>query len=241
MSNTGVVSAQVQAASAPSWSSIGRKLLMAATGVTFIGFVTGHMIGNLQIFLGPEQLNKYAETLQHLGAALWVVRILLATFLVIHIWTGLRLYLENRSARPIRYVRKDTVQASISSRTMAFSGIGLLLYVVYHLLHFTLLVTNPEYSALADADGRFDVYSMVVMGFSSYWISGIYILASMSLALHINHAVPSFFQTIGLSGTRWYKPLKRLGNLLAVILFIGYISIPVSILCGLIELPAGRN
>jgi succinate dehydrogenase / fumarate reductase cytochrome b subunit len=124
---------------------------------------------------------------------------------------------------------------------MIFSGLALLLYVVYHLLHFTFLVTNPEYSELTAADGGFDVYSMVVLGFGSYWISGVYILASAALALHLNHAVPSLLQTIGLSGIRWYRPLKRLGNVLAVIAFIGYVSIPISILSGLITMPGGGS
>jgi succinate dehydrogenase / fumarate reductase cytochrome b subunit len=240
MNQTGVASQEVRAVPLLSWSSIAKKTLMAVTGVIFIGFVFGHMVGNLQIFLGPEQLNRYAETLQDLGALLWVVRLLLVTFLVLHVWTALQLYLENRSARPVRYVKENTVQAGISSRTMVYSGLGLLLYVIYHLMHFTFLITNPEYSALTTPDGHFDVYSMVVLGFGNYWISGIYVVASAALALHINHAVPSLFQTIGLSGLRWYKSLERLGTVLAVIVFIGYISIPVSVLSGLIA-PVGGN
>lgn len=241
MSDPSMISIGAKGVLAVSRSSIGKKLLMAATGLAFIGFVTGHMLGNLQIFLGPDRLNSYAETLQHLGALLWVIRLTLAVFLIVHVWTGIQLYLHNRRSRPIRYIREDTVQASVSSRTMIFSGLGILLYVVYHLLHFTFLVTNPEYSGLVDAEGRFDVYSMVVLGFGNCWISGVYILASAALALHISHAVPSLFQTLGLGSDTWYRPLKLLGNIAAIILFFGYVSIPVSVLIGVIQPAIGGN
>lgn len=214
---------------------------MAVTGFVFICFVMGHMVGNLQIFLGRDQLNSYAEALHHLGFLLWFVRIFFILFFVLHVWTGIRLYLSNRGSRPVGYSRESTVQASLSSRFMVFSGLGLLIYVIYHLLHFTFLVTNPDYSVLIDSEGRFDVYTMVVMGFRNYWISGFYILASASLAFHINHAVPSLFQTIGLCGVRWYHPLRRLGNIVALVLFLGYVSIPVSVLSGLLDRTAGGN
>jgi len=222
-----------------SWSSIGKKILMAVTGFTFVGFVMGHMIGNLQLFLGQDQLNKYAEALHHLGGLLWIVRLLLATFFVTHIWTGVRLYLQNYSARPVSYKREDTVQASLSSRTMIWSGIGVLLYVVYHLLHFTLIVTNPEYAGLKDSLGRFDVYSMVVLGFQNIWISTVYIIAILFLAFHVNHAVPSLLQTLGLSRDRYRTTIERLGTVIAVVVFLGYVSMPLAVLAGYVTLPGG--
>ncbi|MFH1686616.1 MAG: succinate dehydrogenase cytochrome b subunit [bacterium] len=237
---------QSQALAAPAvtragWSSIAKKVLMAVTGGTFILFVTGHMVGNLQLFLGQDQLNKYAAALQHLGGLLWIIRLLLLGFLTMHIWTGVRLYLQNRSARPGRYAKEDTVQASLSSRTMFWTGLGVLLYVVYHLAHFTFLTTNPEYVGLHDSLGRHDVYSMVILGYQNGWISATYILAMAFIALHVNHALPSLLQTLGLTKPKYRTALKRLGNLAAIVLFVGYVSMPVAVLAGYITLPGGGH
>ena len=223
----------------PAYASIAKKLLMAVSGIVFVGFVIGHMLGNLQIFVGQDQLNTYAETLQHLGAVLWIIRGFLAIFLILHVYTGLTLYLENRKSRPTKYIREDTVQASVSSRTMFFSGLGILIYVVYHLLHFTFLATNPEYGDLVDAAGRPDVFSMIIAGYSNYYISAAYILAMIVLAFHLNHAVPSLFQTLGLNSRRWRPRLERLGTIVAIVVLIGYVSIPVAVLLNLVSLPGG--
>ncbi len=223
------------------WSSIGKKFLMAITGFTFVGFVIGHMIGNLQLFVGQDQLNTYAVTLHKLGGVLWLIRGLLATFFIIHIWTGIRLWLQNNSARPTGYQREDTVQASISSRTMIWSGVSVLVYVAYHLAHFTFITTNPEYASLTDNLGRFDVYSMVILGFQNIWISAIYLAAMVAVAFHVNHAVPSLLQTLGLTRDRYRNALKRLGNAIAIIVFIGYTSMPIAVLAGVITLPGGGN
>jgi succinate dehydrogenase / fumarate reductase cytochrome b subunit len=224
---------------APAYASIAKKLLMAVSGIVFVGFVIGHMLGNLQIFIGRDRLNAYAETLQHLGAILWIIRGFLAIFLILHVYTGLTLYLENRRSRPTKYIRKDTVQASVSSRTMFFSGLGIIIYVVYHLLHFTFLATNPQYADLVDATGRRDVFTMIITGYSNYYISAAYILAMIVLAFHLNHAVPSLFQTLGLNNQRWRPLLERLGTIVAIVVLIGYVSIPVAVLLNLVRLPGG--
>ena len=163
------------------YSSIGKKIWMAITGLAFIGFVTGHLIGNLQIFLGQDKLNAYAVFLHDLGKVLWIVRGTMALFLIIHAWTGIRLYLQNKAARPISYRKQESVETGLTSRTMIWTGIGILLYVVYHLLHFTFITTNPEYASLTDSVGRFDVYSMVILGYQNYLISGVYLVAMFAL------------------------------------------------------------
>ncbi|MDH3891052.1 MAG: succinate dehydrogenase cytochrome b subunit [candidate division Zixibacteria bacterium] len=222
------------------YSSIGKKIWMAVTGVTFIGFVAGHLIGNLQIFLGQEKLNAYALFLHDLGKLLWIVRGTMALFLVIHVWTGVRLYLQNKSARPISYRRMDPVETGLTSRTMIWSGLGIFLYLLYHLLHFTFITTNPEYASLTDAAGRFDVYSMVILGFQNYLISIVYLVAMFALAFHINHALPSLLQTFGLTRPSCRTCLKRVGNIAAILFFVGYASMPVAVLLNLISLPGGH-
>jgi len=220
-------------------TSIGRKVLMAITGLIQLGFVTGHMIGNLQIFIGQDQLNAYAQALKDLPALTWSVRIIVLASVIIHIWNAVRLYFENRASRPIKYVINSTVQASLASRTMFWTGLGILMYVVYHLLHFTFIVTNPKYEHLVDAAGRHDVYSMVILGFQNYLISAVYIVALFLLVYHLSHAVFSMLQTLGLNNPRVQFMLKAIGYIISVVIFIGYVSMPVAVLVGIINLPAG--
>jgi succinate dehydrogenase / fumarate reductase cytochrome b subunit len=222
-------------------ASVGKKVLMAVTGITLIGFLIVHLIGNLQLFIGQEQLNKYAETLQSLGALKWGFRLVLAFLAVIHVWYGALLWLQNRKARPIGYRREDTVQASLSSRTMIYTGLLLFSFIVYHLLHFTLIATNPEYAHLEDPFGRHDVYSMVILGFSNYIISGVYLVAMFLLAFHLSHAAESFFQTMGWNNDKILPKLKLLSNLFAVVFFIGYASMPLAVLLKIITLPGGGH
>lgn len=215
-------------------TSIGRKLLMAVTGLILIGFVTGHMIGNLQVFLGQEQLNKYAQTLQNLGAVLWAIRGFLLIVLIVHIWTSVRLWLENKAARPVGYAREETVQASVASRTMIYSGAMVFLFLVYHLLHFTVVVADPSLIPLKE---KLDVYSMIIVGFGNYWVSGAYIASMILLAYHLSHGVSSFFQTMGLNKPSMQPRLKVIANLFAIVITVGYVSIPVAVLLELIKLP----
>ena len=222
-------------------ASVGKKILMAITGIMVIGFIIVHMIGNLQIFIGQEQLNKYAETLQNLGVLKWAFRLFILTFFGIHVWEGIVLWWENKMARPVSYVKDYTLEATLSSRTMIWTGAMIFSFVVYHLLHFTMIITNPEYANLPLADGRFDVYSMVILGFQNYLISGVYIVAIFLMAFHLSHSISSLFQTLGLNNPNAMPKLKALGNLVAVIVFCGYVSMPIAVLLNFIKLPGGGN
>jgi len=133
----------------------------------------------------------------------------------------------------------DFKKATLASRTMIWTGLGILFYVVYHLLQFTWVVTNPQYATLTDPLGRHDVYSMVVIAFQNPIISGVYILAMIFLGFHVSHAASSFFQTLGWNTTRVEPILKKVAYTLAILLFIGYTSIPVAVLLGLVKLPGG--
>lgn len=222
-------------------ATVGKKILMAITGVSVIGFIVIHLIGNLQIFIGQEQLNKYAEMLQNMGALKWGFRSFIALLFLVHIWKGLVLWLENRKARPVSYTKENTLEATIASRTMIYSGVTILLFVAYHISHFTLLDCHPEYQTIPLVDGRFDVYTMVILGFKEPLISTIYIAAIALMAFHLSHSTSSLFQTLGLANPKCLKILKVISNLFAIIIFIAYVSMPVAVLMNIITIPGGGN
>lgn len=219
--------------------SLGKKYFVAVTGALLLLFVIGHMIGNLQVFIGQDQMNTYAEKLQALGPILWIIRGALILIAVLHIWFAIKLKLENVAARPIQYARRNWVEASLASRTMIWSGLLIFAFIAYHLAHFTLHWTHPEYDNLVDSLGRKDVYSMVILGFKNWIISGFYIVMMFLLAAHLTHGVKSMFQSMGWNSDRWEPRLHKLAWAVAIVLFLGYISIPIAILAGIITLPPG--
>lgn len=225
------------------WSSTGKKFLMALSGLALVGFVVGHLVGNLQMFLGPEAINRYAAFLKGTGELLWVVRLGLLALVGLHIATAISLTLENRKSRPIEYDRKRYVFASYASRTMMMSGLILVAFIVYHLLHFTLLVTHPEYAGLRDPMGRPDVFSMVVLGFQNGWIAAWYGLGVFLLGMHLSHGFSSAFQSLGAIPPSLRHPLATAGRIAGWAIFAGYASIPLAVQVGIIHLPswvAGR-
>lgn len=216
-------------------SSVGRKYFMAVTGVFLFGFVVAHMLGNLQIFLGPEALNEYAEHLQNLPALLWPARIFLLGVLTLHVSVSISLAIDNRRARSIPYACGATVQASYASRTMVMSGLIVLAFLVYHLLNFTFGVTHPQFFSLVDENGRRDVYSMVVLSFREPVVSGAYVAAMGLLCLHLSHGLSSLFQSLGLANEKIMPLLKRVGAAIAVLVFIGNCSIPAAAYFGVLK------
>lgn len=213
--------------------SVGKKVLMAVSGVVLIGYVTGHLIGNWQIFISAERINAYAKFLHSLGPILWAIRAFLAAWFILHIWSGIRVWWQNRGARPEPYRKQDTVQATLASRTMIWSGAALFAFVIYHLLHFTAHITNPSYAAF-EVGGHFDVYTMIVTGFRNPLIALAYIVAMACVALHLRHAFASMFQTMGWNRNRTNHKLETLALIYAWVVFIGYILIPISVLIGLV-------
>lgn len=216
--------------------SIGKKIVVAVTGFAMLTFVIGHMVGNLQVFIGQEQLNKYAAFLQGLGELLWVIRGALALMLILHVWFAVMLKLENWSARPQKYAYNSTVQATFASRTMIWTGLLIASFITYHLMHFTLVSTDPR---LADLRHHHDVYSMVILGFQSVPISIAYIIMMFLLAYHLSHGIKSMFQTIGWNNEKYEPGLNKLSYAIAYLLFLGYIAIPAAVLLNVLKLPAG--
>ena len=170
---------------------------------------------------------------------LWVVRAVLIAAFAVHIWMGIQLKLENWGARPVGYQHGKTVQTSLASRTMIWTGLTVLAFVIYHLLHFTILAIKPEFKDLHDSLGRHDVYSMIIMGFSYWAVSAFYFIAVGLLSYHLSHGVASMFQSLGLNNPKWQKRLDGIAWFFTVFLFVGYASIPISVLAGWLTLPEG--
>lgn len=220
-------------------SSIGAKAIMALTGVGLLGFVLVHMLGNLQIFLGQEAVNAYAAKLQGLGGLLWVARGGLLALLLAHVATAARLTRLNRAARPVRYAAAQAQVTSYAARTMVMTGLIVLAFVVYHLLHFTLGVTHAGHFGLRDAAGRHDVYSMVILGFREVPVAIGYLLAQALLALHLSHGASSLFQSLGVTHPALRCVKEKAGPALALLVFAGNAAIVLACLLGWVDLPAG--
>lgn len=224
-------------------SSLGKKYVMAVTGLALFGFVIVHMLGNLQIFLPSadgtlrgDALNSYAHKLKSLPGLLWTFRIGLLVLVVIHVATAIRLSIENKKARgAVGYDKPAAAGASYASRTMIWSGLILLSFIIYHLLHFTVAAFNPDYLEYRTPEGDHNVYKMVVMGFKNPLVSGFYILSMGLLCMHLSHGVKSMLQSVGITRARWEGSIDVFAKTAAWIIFIGNSSIPLAVLLGLLS------
>jgi succinate dehydrogenase / fumarate reductase cytochrome b subunit len=218
-------------------SSLGKKYIMAGTGLMMFLFVIAHLIGNLQIFLGPEAINRYGHFLQSNPELIWPARIVLLVTLVLHVWAAIQLSIENKAARPVGYAQWKPVGSTYASRTMLMSGLIIFAFIIYHLLHFTVQakyvnLTGEDFGKLTDNLQRHDIYRMMIVGFSNYWVSGFYLLGMALLCLHLSHGVTSMFQSLGWKNQAYGPILDRLARAAAILIFIGYASIPAAILFG---------
>ena len=210
-------------------STVGKKIVVAVTGLIMFGFVVMHLAGNLQIFEGPEKINAYARFLRAELPLLWMARIILLASVFFHFLFTVQLSIRNRASRPVGYAMHEPVQASVSSRFMIWTGIFVLLYIVFHLLHLTTGTLHPDFDPG-------NVYANVIIGFSSLPVSAFYILAMIALGFHLHHGVNSMFQTLGLNHPR-YNPWRRcLAAAAAWLIPIGYITIPAAVLLGILTI-----
>jgi succinate dehydrogenase / fumarate reductase cytochrome b subunit len=221
------------------WStSIGTKAVMAVTGLILVGFVIGHMLGNLKVYQGEEKFNSYAVWLRQVGSPalgheqfLWLARLILLAATGLHIVAAVQLTQMSYAARPVGYMQKKAIQATYASRTMRWGGVIITLFVVYHLLHFT-------FGAVGFATGQYhhmSVYRNVVIGFSVWYVSAFYIAAMVALGLHMYHGVWSMFQTIGLNNDGTDRFFRALAIASSVVVVLGNISVPTSVLVGLVK------
>jgi succinate dehydrogenase / fumarate reductase cytochrome b subunit len=211
-------------------TTVGKKAVMAVTGIILFGFVITHLIGNLQIFLPPEKINNYAAALRTIPLILWGARVTLLISVCLHIWASVQLWHMQRDARPIDYVKKANLHSTYASRTMMWSGPIVLVFIIFHLLHFTFGVVHPG--------GAFDehnVYNNVVTGFQVWPVSLFYIIAMIMLCFHLYHGLWSMFQTLGFSHPVYTPWLKRFARVIAILIAVGNISIPVAVLAGFIK------
>src|SRR5215471_6044546 len=208
-------------------SSIGKKAIMAVTGLLLFGFLTAHMLGNLQIFLGPSVMNHYAETLHGNPALLWTVRTVLLISVILHIWASISLSLLKKEARPVGYVKQTPVQSSWASRTMMWSGPVIAAFVIFHLLHLTTGTIHPQFIPL-------HAYENLVNGFLVVPFAAIYIAVMIFIGFHLSHGGWSMFQSVGFSHPRYTPTIRKAAAVIAWLLIAGFISVPVSVLAGLV-------
>ncbi len=209
--------------------SIGRKAVMAVTGLLMVLWVVGHLLGNLTIFAGPDGINAYAAKLRELGPVLWGTRVVMAASVVLHLILGIQTKLENAAAKPTGYAVQRMLRATFAGRTMIWTGLLLAVFVVGHLLQFTFRVT-PDVVIGEDAQGRFDVFIMVLSSLAIPLVGILYVAAMVMLFLHLKHGIQSTFQTLGLSTAKTLPELGALGKVVSALLLIGFGSIPVFVL-----------
>lgn len=210
-------------------STLGKKAIMAISGLTLFGFICGHLAGNLQFFEGAEKFNAYAALLKSLPGLLWGTRLTLLVMVCLHIWSSFQLWLLQRRARPVAYVKKQSVVSTYASRTMYMSGPIVLTFIIYHLLHFTFGSGGTPFHGE-------DVYRNVIDGFNVPVVAGFYVFAMALLCTHLYHGVWSMFQTLGIVHPRYTPVLRNLARVLAILIFLGFSSIPVSVLTGFVRL-----
>jgi succinate dehydrogenase / fumarate reductase cytochrome b subunit len=211
-------------------SSIGKKVVMAVTGLALFGFVVAHMLGNLQVYQGPGALNAYAEGLRRFPAVLWAMRLGLLAAVTLHVWSAYSLTRMNRAARPAGYRERANRASTYASRTMRWSGVILLLFVVYHLMHFTL-GTRSVHPRFVPGD----VYHNFITGFQHPLVSAFYILAMLALGLHMYHGVWSMLQTVGLSHPRYNRWRQAFAVGITAVVVAGNLSFPLAVMAGVLR------
>ena len=216
-------------------STIGKKYVMAITGLIWFGYLILHLWGNLKIYAGAGLINDYAAWLRTVGdplfgysQILWLFRIVLIPAFVIHVWAAVQLTTRDNASRPVKYSTRQNLESTIASRTMIYGGVFILLFVIYHLLDFTFGTVNPSYQ-----EGN--VYHNVVASFRLWPVSLFYVLAMLAVGLHLLHGVWSLFQTLGWNNARTTRFVRNVATLVAVLLTLGNMSIPLSVLAGVVK------
>jgi len=214
-------------------NSVGRKIIMAVTGLALVGFAGAHLIGNSTVFLGADWLNAYAEHLHELGPVVWIFRAIMLLMLCLHVFFAITLTLENWGANPGKYAVNKKLKTTFAGKTMIWTGVLLLVFIVYHLLQFTVRIT-PDIVQSVDAKGRYDVFTMVVNSFRLIPVSVGYIVAMIVLFLHTSHGIQSIFQTFGVNNDRSLPKITTVGKMISALFLVGFGAIPVLIITGIL-------
>jgi succinate dehydrogenase / fumarate reductase cytochrome b subunit len=209
-------------------ASIGKKAVMAVTAVVLFGYVIGHLAGNMQVYLGAQQMDRYAAFLHSMPVLLWGVRALLLVCVVLHITASIQLTILKQQARPIGYVKRDAIGSNVASRSMIWSGAMIAAFVIYHLLDLTAGVANTvQYQEL-------HAYENLVYSFQRVPVSVFYIIAMVLLGMHLYHGIWSMFQTLGFSHPRYTPLIKRASAVVSILITAGFISIPIAVMTGVV-------
>jgi succinate dehydrogenase / fumarate reductase cytochrome b subunit len=217
-------------------SGVGKKYVMAITGIILMGYVLAHMVGNLKLYLGPEAINTYGEWLRELGepafprtVLLWLMRTALIAAFVFHIHAAYSLTLMNRAARPVGYAsRRDYVAANFASRTMRWTGVIILLFVVFHLMDLTWGNANPDFV-------KGDVYANMVASFQRVPVAIIYVIANLALGLHLYHGTWSLFQSMGWNNRRFNHWRRYFAVAFALLITVGNVTFPIAVVTGIVS------
>ncbi len=218
-------------------STIGKKIIMAVTGLIGIAFVLGHMLGNLQIFISQDKFDSYAAMLHGpLAEVVWVVRIVLVVSVLLHVLMAWQLTRRARAARPVDYRMREPQVSTLASRTMRWGGVLLAAFIVFHILHFTVGAIDPAGAFHAtDAAGRHDIYDDVVASFRVWWVSGFYLLSMAFLGLHLFHGAWSSLRTLGVARPSEHPLHRRVAAVVAVAVWLGFTLVPLGVLAGIVH------
>jgi succinate dehydrogenase / fumarate reductase, cytochrome b subunit len=218
-------------------STVGKKIIMAVTGLIWIGFVILHVAGNLQAFIGREKLNAYSALLHGMGAELLLLmRVVLFVALVLHVLMAFQLTTLARRSRPVGYKQRDPQVSTWASRTMRWGGVLILAFIIFHLLHFTTRQVDPAgWAHRVDDAGRYDIYGNIVASFRIWWVSAIYLVSMMLLGLHMWHGVWSFGRSLGVAQPSANPLRRRVAPIVAIGLWLGFSVVPIAVMAGVIR------
>ena len=218
-------------------TTLGKKYVMAVSGIVLFGFVIGHMVGNLQVFLGPKAINHYSHFLHTTPSLLWGARAVLLLAILAHVSSAFALVKRNADARPVGYQVKKNIATSYAARTMQVTGPLVLLYIIYHLAHLTVGVTagiGYEHMMPLDADGLPNVYHNLVSSFKVPWVVGVYVIAQVMLSFHLYHGAWSMFQSLGLNHRRYNETLRSVASAIGLGTCAGFLAVPIGVFFGLV-------
>ena len=218
-------------------STVGKKAIMAVTGLVWVGYLVLHMAGNLQAFGGQEKINAYSALLHGPAAELlWLARAVLLVAIVLHIVMAVQLTQRARTARPVGYHGREPQVSTLSSRSMRIGGVLILAFIIFHVLHFTTRDVDPAgYATASDAAGRYDIYGNVVASFQIWWVSAIYLAAMVVIGMHLWHGVWSFGRSLGVAKPTDHPLRRRVAPILALAIWLGFSLVPIAILAGVIQ------
>lgn len=218
-------------------STIGKKIIMGVTGLIGIGFLILHMAGNLQAFVSADKINTYGAFLHGAAGELtWALRVVLIVAVVLHVLMAYQLTMRSRAARPIGYQQRSPQVSTLASRTMKWGGVLLLLFIVFHILHFTTETIDPgRMRGMLDVHGNRDVYGNIVASFHVWWVSAFYIVAMIFLGLHLYHGAWSSMRTLGYAQASPNPLHRRIAAGVAIIVWAGFTLVPVAVIVGILR------